>query len=145
MVGVLDKTLEKVLRKYKLTLPTLLNKVVILFSFIMLVLAFLFIGFHALTDTTNVYVGAFNSIVVAVAMMAVDTVINAKKDKELQEQDINVMVKDAITDGIKTIQFLSKQVDMGVLLMEAAKQVPHVFAVSSHACVHIDCAVVISN
>merc|ERR1712127_173656 len=32
------------------------------------------------------------------------------------------MVKDAISESVKTIQFLSRQVDMGVLVMEAAKK-----------------------
>jgi len=40
--SVLNKTLEKILRKYKLTLPTLINQTVYLFSFIFFVEAFLF-------------------------------------------------------------------------------------------------------
>ena len=35
------------------------------------------------------------------------------------------MVKEAISDGMNTIQFLSKQVDMGVLLMQSAAKVSH--------------------
>ena len=123
VVSVLDKTLEKILRKYKLTLPTLINQTVYLFLFIFFVEAFLFIGFHALTDTSDIYSGAVNSAVIAFCILALDRAINAKQDKEIQAQDINVMVKDAISESVKTIQFLSRQVDMGVLVMEAAKKV----------------------
>lgn len=122
VVAILDKTLEKFLRRYKLTIPTLVNAMFIIFILIASIQSFLIVGFTALTDTSNIYVGSFNSLVTAIFMMAIDQAINAKKDKELQAQDITVMVKEAISEGVKTIQFLSKQVDMGVLLMEAAKK-----------------------
>jgi len=122
VVSVLDKTLEKVLKRYKLTIPTLVNSVIVILSLIFGTLSFLFVGFHALTDTSNIYVGSFNSTVTGIFMTAIDKAVNSKKDKELQAQDITVMVKEAITEGIKTLQFLSKQVEMGVLLMEAAEK-----------------------
>ena len=123
VVSILDKTLDKVLKQHKLTLPTLVNSMFVIFSLIAGILAFLFVGFHSLTDTTNIYVGSFNSVVTGIFMIAIDKAVNSKKDKEIQAQDMSIMVKEAISEGIKTIQFLTKQLDMGVLLMEAAKKV----------------------
>jgi hypothetical protein len=123
VVSILDRTLEKILRKYKLSVPTLVNQTFQLFLFIFFVEAFLFVGFHALTDTSNIYIGSVNSIVIGACVLALDRAVNAKKDKEIQAQDINVIVKEAISESVKSIQFVSRQVDIGVLLMETAKKV----------------------
>ena len=52
--------------------------------FIFFVEAFLFIGFHALTDTSDIYSGAVNSAVIAFCILALDRAINAKQDKEFK-------------------------------------------------------------
>jgi hypothetical protein len=123
VVSILDRTLEKILRQYKLSVPTLVNQTFQLFLFIFFVEAFLFVGFHALTDTRNIYIGSVNSIVIGACILALDRAVNAKKDKEIQAQDINLIVKEAISESVKSIQFVSRQVDIGVLLMETAKKV----------------------
>ena len=123
VLPILDKTLEKVMKKYGLTTTSLVNQSLALFLFTGSTLSFLFIGFHALTDVTNIYIGIFNSTVIAFVLLAIDRVVNAQKDKEIQAFDIMEMVKEAISDVMNTIQFLSKQVDMGVLLMQSAAKV----------------------
>ena len=52
-----------------------------------------------------------------------DKAVNAKKDKELQAQDLEAMVKDAYSESIVTLKFLKKQIEVGVKMLEAAERV----------------------
>ena len=123
VVAILDKTLKKLLRQHKLTAIDLFNDCLIIFAGELLALSFLIISFHAFTDTTDFYVGSLNAVITASVLLAIDRGVNAAKDKEILAQDIAKMVNEAVAEGVKTIQFLSKQVDMGALILKAAAKV----------------------
>ncbi len=71
VAGVVDRTLERILKKYKVAVTTLILDMTILFTLILFVLVFFSIGMAALTDTTSMMMGVFNALVMAIAMLTI--------------------------------------------------------------------------
>jgi hypothetical protein len=71
VAGVVDRTLERILKKYKVAVTTLILDMTIIFTIILFVLVFFSIGMAALTDTTSMMMGVFNALVMAIAMLTI--------------------------------------------------------------------------
>jgi len=116
--ALVNRQVYKLLKRNGMTKTGVINAVIVLLVILVGVQAFLYIGFHALTDVTSVLLGVFKAIVTAVCVIAVDEVVNRKRDKEIQKQDMNKMVKEILAEASRGVYFVLQQVEVGELLLK---------------------------
>mmetsp|Transcript_20936 Transcript_20936/g.42539 ORF Transcript_20936/g.42539 Transcript_20936/m.42539 type:complete len:582 (+) Transcript_20936:21-1766(+) len=113
VTNIVERNVNHLLKKQNLSLTAVTRGTFVLAFVLFVAQLFLFIGFHALTDVRDVNMGVFKSVVTAIAVLAIDAVVNRKRDFIIKKQNMALIVHNIITESKKGVTFVQNQVKIG--------------------------------